>query len=53
MKIGYNDYLNEIQNIEARVAFTIFRLSNHSLMIGRHQRIDIRAYNTAHFALQK
>ena len=41
-KIGYEDYLNEIQNIEARVAFTKFRLSNHSLMIeiGRHQRID-------------
>ena len=40
--IGYEDYLNEIQNIEARVAFTKFRLSNHSLMIeiGRHQRID-------------
>ena len=41
-QIGYENYLNQIQNIQERVAFTKFRLSNHRLMIeiGRHQHIE-------------
>ena len=41
-QIGYENYLSHIQNIQNRVSFTKFRLSNHRLMIetGRHQRIE-------------
>ena len=40
-KIGFEEYLNEIHNINDRVAFTKFRLSNHHLRIevGRHNKI--------------
>ena len=39
---GFEKYLNTIHNIDVRISFTKFRLSNHSLMIekGRHQKID-------------
>ena len=41
-EITCEEYLSKIQNIEVRVAFTKFRLSNHPLMIekGRYQHID-------------
>ena len=41
-QIGYENYLSKIENIQHRIAFTKFRLSNHCLEIekGRHQRID-------------
>ena len=40
--IGYESYLNQIDNIQERISLTKFRLSNHSLMIekGRHQKIE-------------
>ena len=40
--IGFESYLNEIDNIQERISLTKFRLSNHSLMIekGRHQNIE-------------
>ena len=40
--IGREKYLNSIQNTDARISFTKFRLSNHCLMIekGRHKNID-------------
>ena len=40
--IGCERYLNSIQNTDARISFTKFRLSNHCLMIekGRHKNID-------------
>ena len=41
-EIDCEEYLSKIQNIEVRVTFTKFRLSNHPLMIeqGRYQKID-------------
>ena len=40
--IGRETYLNSIQNIDARISFTKFRLSNYTLMIekGRHKNIE-------------
>ena len=40
--IGFEKYLNFIHEIDVRISFTKFRLSNHSLMIenGRHQKIN-------------
>jgi len=39
---GYENYLNEIKNLQERTSFTRLRLSNHELMIekGRHQRLE-------------
>ena len=39
-KIGYEEYLSDIHNIQDRIAYTKLRLSNHRLMIetGRHSK---------------
>ena len=41
--IGYENYLDEIQNLKHRNALTKLRLSNHNLMIekGRHNKTEI------------
>ena len=40
--IGQEPYITEIQNVNHRIAFSKFRLSNHSLMIekGRHLKMN-------------
>ena len=41
-KIGYEEYLSQIKNMNHRIILTKFRLSNHNLRIetGRHQRVN-------------
>ena len=41
-KIGYENYLSQIQNTKLRISLTKFSLSNHGLLIetGRHQHIE-------------
>lgn len=41
-EIGFESYLNTVNNIKNRIILTKIRLSNHTLMIekGRHQNID-------------
>ena len=49
-KIGREPYLDHIKNIQDRIAFTKFRLSNHNLMIekGRHQNIPSNLRHCPH-----
>ena len=41
-EIGYEKYLTEITSVQERIAFSKFRLSNHTLMIekGRHLKLE-------------